>query len=325
MTQIFQAMGMGLPGTLSGNLKPLANTGMAADPQVLDTQLEQLAQELGLNLEEISPEVLAALEQWLMGGMVLPPLGNGVPGEATTLPQGEDFAQVLSQSFSSSEKGGEAVIWKPGEMASLQTGGPELVKTPLAQSVLAALQNAAPAEETLTTLSTPNQAMVLAAKPAGAPGFSSALANNLLSMNVPQPVGTNGWGQAMGERLLWMVKGDQQLAELKISPPNLGPLSVKLTINNDQASVAFLSNHAAVRDALEAAIPRLREMLAQESLDLVNVDVGSNQGQAETRHHSGTGSGGTQSGEAVNGREDENLVGSGVASGAAEGLVDLFV
>lgn len=144
--------------------------------------------------------------------------------------------------------------------------------------------------------------------------FSTPLTGSLLSMNLPQTVGSPDWGPAVGERLIWMVKGDQQMAQLKISPPNLGPLEVKLTINNDQASVSFVSNHAAVRDALEAAIPRLREMFGQESLNLANVDVGSGQ---QRQAHGDTG----QAAAWAAGRDD----GDGVAeplTGMPEGLVD---
>jgi flagellar hook-length control protein FliK len=139
-------------------------------------------------------------------------------------------------------------------------------------------------EAVLNQLSARSQAVAQTAQPvaAGALGMAapagvqgSALSQNLLSMPVPQAVTDPAWGAALGERLIWMAKGDHQMAELKISPPNLGPLEVKLNINHDQASVSFVSHHAAVRDAIESAIPRLREMLAEQSINLVQADVGS--------------------------------------------------
>ena len=134
----------------------------------------------------------------------------------------------------------------------------------------------------------------------------------------------------MGERLVWMVKGDQQTAELKLSPPNLGPLEVKLTLNHDQASVSFVSHHAAVRDALEAAIPRLREMLAQESVTLSNVDVGAGQrefaqGGAQSQGN-GDGSPGWQGGSSLDPDGDVDLPGNamGLLDARGLGLIDLF-
>jgi flagellar hook-length control protein FliK len=88
------------------------------------------------------------------------------------------------------------------------------------------------------------------------------------------PLGHKGWAQAMGERVLWMVGNRLQGAEIRITPPHLGPIDIRLSINNDQASVSFAAHHGVVREALEAGIPRLREMLGESNLQLVNVDVG---------------------------------------------------
>jgi flagellar hook-length control protein FliK len=44
-------------------------------------------------------------------------------------------------------------------------------------------------------------------------------------------------------------------------------------MEGDKATLAFASQHAAVRDALESALPRLREMFAQNGLDIVDVNV----------------------------------------------------
>ncbi len=87
------------------------------------------------------------------------------------------------------------------------------------------------------------------------------------------PPGDKGWDQAMGERILWMVGKDLQAASVNIKPPHLGPLNIQISIQNDQASVNFTAQHGVVKDALEAAIPRLREMLAENNIQLVNVDV----------------------------------------------------
>lgn len=88
-------------------------------------------------------------------------------------------------------------------------------------------------------------------------------------------VGSPGWDAALGQKLTWVANQAHQVAELHLNPPNLGPLEVRLTVNNDQATAIFVSNHAAVREAIESALPRLREMLADSGLTLGNVTVGS--------------------------------------------------
>lgn len=94
---------------------------------------------------------------------------------------------------------------------------------------------------------------------------------------LPPPIaaqlGGNGWSEAMGERIMWMMGKGIQAASIRITPPHLGPIQVQLSVQNDQASVNMITQHGVVKEALEAAMPRLREMLAESNLQLVNVDV----------------------------------------------------
>jgi flagellar hook-length control protein FliK len=103
---------------------------------------------------------------------------------------------------------------------------------------------------------------------------SSASASALPTLPaVTVPPGDKGWSQAMGARILWMVGRDLQAASVNIKPPNLGPLHIQISIQNEQATVNFTAQHGVVKEALEAAVPRLREMLAENNIQLVNVDV----------------------------------------------------
>jgi flagellar hook-length control protein FliK len=81
----------------------------------------------------------------------------------------------------------------------------------------------------------------------------------------------------VGDKIQWMVSRQVQSAEIKLTPPDLGPMEIKLSIKNDQTSVQFVASHAATREALEAAIPRLREMFGEIQLNLANVDVSQQQ------------------------------------------------
>ena len=87
------------------------------------------------------------------------------------------------------------------------------------------------------------------------------------------PVSEHGWGHALGDKVLWMVTQHHQAVELHLNPPDLGPLKITLTLNDDLASAQFVSSHAAVREAIESAMPRLREMLAENGITLGSADV----------------------------------------------------
>ena len=110
------------------------------------------------------------------------------------------------------------------------------------------------------------------------------LALNQAAQGISSPVHSQAWSQGLTEQVAWMVRGNIQTAEIKLNPANLGPLEVKLSIEDDVARLSFVSNHAPVREALDAALPRLREMLEQQGITLADVDVSqySEQGQQST-------------------------------------------
>jgi flagellar hook-length control protein FliK len=138
-------------------------------------------------------------------------------------------------------------------------------------------------------------------------------------------VGDQRWADALGERVLLMAGREQHVAELRLSPPNLGPLEVRLSLHQDQASVAFVSQHAAVRDALEQAIPRLRDMLAQQDVQLVQVDVSQRETGGHAADHQGQAARSAAVGRATGEEADAHTIElDGLRADAARGLVDLF-
>ena len=81
------------------------------------------------------------------------------------------------------------------------------------------------------------------------------------------------WNKEMSERVIWMHKQAIPSAELRLNPGHLGPITIKIDVTKDQATVAFTAQHAAVKEAIEAALPKLREMFSAQQLNLTSVDV----------------------------------------------------
>ncbi|MGB0663616.1 MAG: flagellar hook-length control protein FliK [Pontibacterium sp.] len=114
-----------------------------------------------------------------------------------------------------------------------------------------------------------------------------------LSMAGKGVLGSAAWGQAFAEKLAVMsnVQGNHSL-ELQLDPPELGALKVKINVSAEQqVSLTFTSPHAGVRDVVEAQLPRLREMLEAQGLNLADTDFsdgGSEQdGQQQERYAGG--------------------------------------
>ena len=113
------------------------------------------------------------------------------------------------------------------------------------------------------SLATPTLALVDAATP-----LNNAAANTLTPS-----VGATAWGQALGDKIVWMAAGAQQTASLTLNPPNLGPLQIVLNLTNDQATASFFTAQPEVRQALEAAFPRLRDMMSEVGIQLGEATV----------------------------------------------------
>lgn len=132
-------------------------------------------------------------------------------------------------------------------------------------------------------------------------GLSYRVADGQLSASsqVSVPVGKPGWGEHINQQVAWFSSKNIAMAEIKLDPPDLGPLHIKIANNGEQTNITFTSPHAQVRDALDQTLPRLREMLLQQGIDVAGVDVGGEtfkekDHQAESRtdsekHQSGAG------------------------------------
>lgn len=101
-----------------------------------------------------------------------------------------------------------------------------------------------------------------------------------LTETINTPVRDAAWGDKLGERVLMLSGNQVKTAEIKLTPADLGPLRVRVSIEDGAAHVQFHATHAVTREAIEQALPRLREMLAESGLSLGQTDV-SEQGVAD--------------------------------------------
>jgi flagellar hook-length control protein FliK len=101
----------------------------------------------------------------------------------------------------------------------------------------------------------------------------AAVGDSSAQPTVNAPVGSPQWGQEVGARVSLMVQQGNHSASLQLSPEHLGPMEVRISIQNDQASVWFGAAHADTRAAIEHALPRLRELFASQGLSLADAGV----------------------------------------------------
>jgi len=104
---------------------------------------------------------------------------------------------------------------------------------------------------------------------------------NVVQALLSPEVSSKEWRHALSQQVVHLKQSDQQVAELQLNPPGLGPLKVTLAMVDQQMQLMFVSAHAAVRAAVEAAVPQLRASLADTGISLGNTTVSAdNQPQA---------------------------------------------
>lgn len=81
------------------------------------------------------------------------------------------------------------------------------------------------------------------------------------------------WVEDLGHRLATMVRTGESSASLQLTPVDLGPLEVNVSVKENQATVHFGASNAETRALLEASMPRLREMLASQGFQLMDSSV----------------------------------------------------
>ncbi len=132
------------------------------------------------------------------------------------------------------------------------------------------------------------------------------------------------WGEEMGQQVRWLVSQKLHVAELKLNPPQLGAIEVRVVVQQDQVNLHFSSPHALVRDSIEESLPRLREILQGNGFNLVNVDV-SQQDSAGQRHQAGTDFTATSQQGTASAGDGEMADGAPLTTSLPhQGLVDLY-
>jgi len=101
------------------------------------------------------------------------------------------------------------------------------------------------------------------------------VADRPMAIDMRASFGSPGWQQELGDKVVWMASNQGQFSQLILNPPNLGTVEVRLHLNGGEAGAQFFSANAEVRQALEAALPKLREMMAGVGITLGETTVGN--------------------------------------------------
>jgi flagellar hook-length control protein FliK len=148
------------------------------------------------------------------------------------------------------------------------------------------------------------------------------------SFSIGHPVRSPQWGQALGQKVTYMANNKIQEAKITLNPEKLGPIQVKLSLDKDQhAHVSMVTQHGTTRDAIENAMPRLKEMLEAAGIGFGSFDVRDENGSSEQSlaNQNGQSGSGQSSGGLLAGGEEVEADGNGmVQTVSSDNLVDFY-
>ena len=136
--------------------------------------------------------------------------------------------------------------------------------------------------------------------------------------------------QQLGEKIRWMVNARNTMAEIRLDPPELGSMQVRVNVAGDAASVSFVVQSQQAKDALADAMPKLRDMLSEQGIELGDAQVrkDSSSGQENGQQlagnsHQGQGAGDRGENDGVDDTDGMRVIEQSI-SRADKGGIDFY-
>lgn len=154
--------------------------------------------------------------------------------------------------------------------------------------------------------------------PAGVRGATASDAQAVAAPQAPLPVANpRAWAPLLGQHLMHLVQTGDTQATVRVNPPQLGPVELRLDLKDSLTHVSFYAHDAQVREALEQSLPRLRELLGAQGLQLGQSHVGDQASQQQQQPNPDGGSMAGFGDRRGNGRND-GTAGRGEAAVASD-------
>lgn len=99
--------------------------------------------------------------------------------------------------------------------------------------------------------------------------------SNTAEIGIHAAVKSANWHQDFNQKIVWMASNDTQSARITLNPEQMGPIEVSLNVDKGNATATFVSSNPDVRESIETALPRLREMFAGIGIELGQANVSS--------------------------------------------------
>ncbi|ELJ8711942.1 flagellar hook-length control protein FliK [Vibrio cholerae] len=271
-------------------------------------------------LAALTPELKAMLEE---GGKAKAPVPNAL---AQSVAQGLTPAHLAAQQTGTAALPMNPTAATPIDMAALApqtvaanpmlnpaaTVNPELAAS---SAMLAALGGRALAGSDERRAASESGQEGLAQQIAAAAGQGTAqnqalnrAESQLVQTNAtPVPLNKEMAADQLAERVQMMMSKNLKNIDIRLDPPELGRMHIRMNMQGDGATVHFTVANQHAREALEQTMPRLREMLAQQGVQLGDTSVQQQSAGQQQRYTGQEQSGFGQSARNERLNSEENL------------------
>jgi flagellar hook-length control protein FliK len=102
-----------------------------------------------------------------------------------------------------------------------------------------------------------------------------------------------------------MLARNLKSIDIRLDPPELGSMQIKMSVTNDQASVSFIVGNQQAKEALENSLPKLKELFEQGGMQLADSDVQQQDNQQASAEGDADGSANGRSGVQLDDAEQD--------------------
>ncbi|ELK2254486.1 flagellar hook-length control protein FliK [Vibrio vulnificus] len=222
------------------------------------------------------------------------------PNTATTVPLSADkAAMVLPDGITANTI---PTAFNPAASPDVAKSQVQSMQAALAAAGLASVKSSSKQTSTETQGAQPTASLYSAQTVTG-----QTRAENVAAQQPPMPLTRELANEQVAEKVQMMMSKNLKQLDIRLDPPELGRMQIRMTMNNDIANVHFTVTNPQARDIIEQTLPRLREMLAQQGMQLADSSVQQQASGQQQRQYSADGQGNGQQSSRFASSNEENL------------------
>lgn len=306
---------------LADQVRQGAQVQLEASP-VSETELQQLARQMGLDEPATTDGSVPTTAQGTSDDAVAAAVTKDVTAVDTDenpSAGGEGTATVpptLATALSRRAQGSSASAAQPAQDGRVAAAGRPSTSPalPLTSPVADTTSASRPATTDASPTPLPTAAVATGRAEGGSFSLGMALPTSgahspvrtdggpLLSSRIDSPINSAEFKEQFARQVAGVVVQGQDRAEIRLTPAELGPIRIRVSLNAEDAALDISAAHAATRAAIESSMSTLKQMLVDHGLRLSDyrMDQGNNAAFLSQQRQSGqeNGAGMQQSGTA---------------------------